>query len=787
MARSHRVFVVWVSIVLTLAAAPRASFAAPASESPAAVADQTFRFEIPHGALDAAIAAFEALTGRRVSTPPDLTVSRLSSPGVTGTYPAEEALEHLLRGTGLGFRLADANTSALEVRRISETVDVSARLPSSSSTSMMATKTLTPLRDVPQSVTVITQTMIAEQGMQSMADVVRYVPGVGMGQGEGNRDTPVLRGNSSTADFFIDGVRDDVQYFRDLYNVERVEALKGPNAMIFGRGGAGGVINRVTRQADWSTGGEASVQAGSHDNRRIALDLGRPINPAVAARLTGMYENSGSYRRGVRLERYGVNPTLAFMLGDATPLRISYEYFHDDRTADRGIPSFGDRPVATSASTFFGDPGLSNSVADVNAATSVLDHAFRNGLLLKNRTHVAAYDKFYQNIYPGAAVSADGTTASLAAYNNATGRRNVFNQTDITLAAATGGIRHLLLAGAEIGRQTTENFRETGYFTSMGPNATSYSVPVSAPSVSVPVAFRQSATDADNHSVATVSAVYAQDQLELSSRVQAIVGVRVDRFDVDARNNRTHAEFTSTDSLVSPRAGLVFKPREPMSLYASYSLAYLPRAGEQLSSLSLTNQALDPEKFTNYEIGAKWDIRPAISMTSAFYRLNRTNVAIADPVDPTRTLLVAGQRTSGVELGLTGTITRKWNAVASYAYQDGTIAQTLSATARAGARLAQLPAHSFSLWNRYNVAPRLGVGLGVIHSADIFTSTDNLVTLPSFTRVDAAVFSTISRQVRLQANIENLLDAHYYAFAHNNVNITPGAPRSVRVTLVVPF
>jgi catecholate siderophore receptor len=189
--------------------------------------------------------------------------------------------------------------------------------------SRTATKTDTALRDVPQSISVVTRALIQDQSMQGLADVARYVPGAGMAQGEGNRDTIILRGSSSTADFFVDGVRDDVEYFRDLYNVDRVEALKGPNAMIFGRGGAGGVINRVTRQADWERVREVSLQGGSWNSLRGTFDVGDSVNETVALRLTGMYQNSESYRDGYDLEGFGVNPTVAFRLGDDTePARL---------------------------------------------------------------------------------------------------------------------------------------------------------------------------------------------------------------------------------------------------------------------------------------------------------------------------------------------------------------------------------------------------------------------------------------------------------------------------------
>jgi catecholate siderophore receptor len=307
------------------------------------------------------------------------------------------------------------------------------------------------------------------------------------------------------------------------------------------------------------------------------------------------------------------------------------------------------------------------------------------------------------------------------------------------------------------------------------------------PSTSLPVAYRQSATDADNHGVATVAAIYAQDQISLTRRVQAVLGLRYDNFSVDFMNNRTGVAVSSVDSLVSPRVGLIYKPVELLSLYSSYTLTYLPRAGEQLSSLSLTTQSLDPEEFRNYEVGAKWDVVPSLSFTAAAYRLDRSNVVVPDPVNPAVSLLVDAQNTKGLELGLAGRVTDAWSVVGAYAYQKGVITRSLSAAAQAGASLAQLPAHSFSLWNKYEISRTWGAGLGVTHRGDVFTSTDNTVTLPSFVRTDAAVFYSVTRRMRAQLNVENLFDASYYPSAHSNTNITPGSPRSVRLSLTTQF
>lgn len=637
-----------------------------------------------------------------------------------------------------------------------------------------ATRTDTPLRDVPQAITVVTDKLIEDQAMTGLADTFRYLPGVGTAQGEGNRDTPVLRGIATTADFFVDGMRDDVQYIRDLYNVERVEALKGPNALVFGRGGSGGVINRITRQADGEDHRALSLLWGSWGRRRASVDLGTGIGEAGAGvRINAMAEDSGSFRHDVRLKRHGVNPTLGLALGEATRLQLGYERFQDERTADRGVPSAFGRPLDIPRATFVGNPQASPVEATVDAFDAVLTHTTRGGLELRNHLRWADYDKFYQNVFPTGYAPATGLV-SLGAYSNATRRRNLFNQTDAVWTLDAGGVRHTLLAGAEFGRQVTDNRRLTGYFGS----ATSLLVPLADPTTAVVPDFRPSATDADNHGIARSAAVYVQDQIAFGPHWQAILGVRHDDFRMELRNNRTGGVLRTRDRVFAPRAGLVYKPAEALSLYASYSDSYLPRAGEQLAALTASNAALSPERLRNRELGLKWDLRPDLQASWALYRLTRHNVAITDPADPTRLILVDGQTADGMELGLAGRVNARWQLMGGYAWQKARIDSTQSASVRAGNRVAMVPTHSASLWNRYDFNDRWGVGLGVVYRGAVFANADDLVRLPGFTRVDAAVFWTLSPSLRLQLNIENLGDRRYFASAHSNQNISPGAPRN---------
>jgi catecholate siderophore receptor len=668
----------------------------------------------------------------------------------------------------------------LQIAGLQESVSVSAAADGATLVSS-GTRITTRLRDLPQSITVVSKELIKDQLMMSVGDVVRYVPGITYHQGENNRDQVVIRGNSSSADFFVDGVRDDVQYYRDLYNLDRFEALKGPNAMIFGRGGGGGVINRVIKQPTFQARREFTVQGGGYGHKRITADLGQPLSGAVAIRLNAMFEDSGSFRDGVDLRRAGVNPTLTFLPDDRTKITVGYEYLRDRRVADRGITSFQGRPARVDRSTFYGNASDSHVRADVNLGSASVERRVGE-INLRSRTLIGGYDRGYQNYVPGAA-SADGALVALTAYNNATERLNLFNQTDAIYVVSTGPIRHTLLAGAEIGRQATDNFRNSGFFNN---GAASVQRPFDNPAVSVPVTFRQNATDADNHVITNLAAALAQDRVDLSSHLQVIGGIRFDRFDLQYHNNRTGDTLERLDSLVSPRVGIVVKPATALSLYGNYSVSYLPSSGDQFSSLTAITQQVKPETFTNYEAGVKFEAPAGLSLTAAVYRLDRTNTRSVDPNDPTRIVQTGSQRTNGYELGIDGHVTAAWSLSGGYAYQDAFVTNATVA-ARAGAAVAQVPHHTFSLWNNYRVHPKVGVGIGVTRRSDMFAAIDNTVTLAGYTRADAAAYFTLRKGLRVQANVENVFDRKYFLNADSNTNISPGFPRTVRVALTAGF
>jgi len=641
------------------------------------------------------------------------------------------------------------------------------------------TKTDTPLKEVPASISVVPESLIKDQAMDSLADVLRYVPGTTMGQGESNRDQPVLRGINTTADFFVDGVRDDAQYFRDLYNAERIEVLKGPGGMSFGRGGAGGVINRVTKRPIFAAQAAADLTLGSHDQRRATADVGNRIGDAAAWRLNAMGERADSFRDGVTLKRWAINPTATLLTGENSSLTVGYEHLDDQRTADRGIPSRNGRPFATDAGRFFGNAAQSVSDAKVDSATAVFEHRFANGVQLKNSFRAAHYDKFYQNVFANGAVDAAGNV-KLSAYNNTSEQRNLFNQTDLVFKFATGGLQHTLLSGIEVGRQELSNRRRTGFF------GAAESITVSSATPFATATFPGKASDANSEATAAVAAIYLQDQLALSEQWKVLAGLRYDRFKVELDDRRAvNQDLARTDNEVSPRLGLVWQPTAASTYYASYSYAFLPSA-ETLSLASNTAQVA-PESAINYEVGARWDLAPTLTLTAAAFRTDRDDVKTVDPTDPTRLVQTGLQRTEGVEVGLQGEVTRNWQVYAGYANLDARIEQTTQ-SAPAGRTVGLVPKHAASVWNKVDLTAQWGAGLGVIYQSAMNTSFTNTVRLPSFTRVDGAVYYRFADgKTRLALNLENLLDKRYYPTAHNDNNIRTGAPRSAQLSLSTRF
>ena len=654
-----------------------------------------------------------------------------------------------------------------------------------------AVKTPTLLVNVPQSVSVVSAAQISEQALFSIADVMQYTPGVSIGLGEDHRDQVTIRGQNTTADFFVDGLRDDVQYFRPLYNLERVEILRGANALLFGRGGGGGVVNRVTKVAssaeDFTTlsAGIDTFGAGS-----ISIDTNKAIDANNAFRFNGVFDSIDNHRDFKDGERYAINPTYTWMANDDTTVVASYEYVNDDRLVDRGIPSLDGAPLEGYDDTYFGDPDFNNTTLEAHIARVRVDHALSQSWNLNGTVQFADYDKAYQNLYP-VNFDADAGTVTLDGYLDTTTRENALVQLNLIGQFATGDINHTLLTGMEYGSQDTENTRRDAFFADSQDDQVSFvfSDPLVIPSMTLTDPVRDRASDV------TFTSAFVQDEIKLNENWIVVAGLRYDNFDIDVVDSIEVANgaddgnsgfLSSSDSQVSPRAGLIYKPAESVSIYASYSKSFLPRSGDQFLSLSLTSQALEAEEFENKEIGVKWNFSDSLSVTAAAFEVERENGTAQDPNNPEASILT-GTETKGFEVQVVGKLSERWVINAGYSNLDGEEMGRIVDGALANRDLAQLPEHMLTLWNQYEVNDKWRVALGVIYQSEQYASLNNTVELPDFVRVDAAVYYDYSEDVKIQLNVENVFDEDYFPSAHNDNNIATGEPLNARVSLQYKF
>jgi catecholate siderophore receptor len=686
----------------------------------------------------------------------------------------------------------------------------------------VATKSNTPLVNIPQSLSVVTKDFIRDQSFQGLTDVTRYVPGVAVHQGEGNRDELVIRGVDTSANFFVNGFRDDVQYFRDLYNAQSVEILKGPSALTFGRGSGGGLLNRTLKEADGNRVYDASAQTGSWGDRRFTVDAGQAVNENVAVRLNAFYEGTDTFRDFGQIERYGINPTVTLKPNDTTSIKLSYEYFHDERTADRGNPSQAINATSPSStrfnpatpfapngdlSVFFGSPSLNVARADVQTTMAIIEHDFENGLTVKNGTIFADYKKFYQNVYPAngtlaGAVDPADTTVNLGAYQHWTNRDNAFNQTDFVYKTSTGPALHTIGFGTEFGQQTGIDLRNTGVF----PNGTNtIAMNPFNPSYFGPVNFVHHSTAINADGVTTpdsnskyrlnIDSAYVRDTIEITRWLQLIGGARFDRFDMSAVDQNTNIFRARIDDKISPQVAVIVKPIDSLSIYTAYSISYLPASGDQFSSLTPGALILEPQKFENTEVGVKWNINPKLLFSTAVYELNRTNQPIPDPSAPAGSGISfpnGATRMRGFEASMTGYVTADWQSVLGYAYTDAKIVHDLTVTTvalpvLAGNRVQLVPYNQFSWWNKYQINPMWAAALGIIYFGDSFATSDDTVRLPAFVRFDAAIYFKLNETWRAQLNVENIFNTGYWASADGNNNISPGAARTVRLSARATF
>jgi catecholate siderophore receptor len=650
------------------------------------------------------------------------------------------------------------------------------------SKSNSATKINMPLLDTPQAISVVSATQIADQQITNLASASQYVPGISVLQGESNRDQINIRGTNTTADFFVDQARDDLQYFRDFYNIENIEFLKGPNALAFGRGGSGGVVNRVSKYADGKQKRNFTTTVGSFNQQRISLDLADKISKTSAFRVNSIYEKSNTFRNYGYLNRYGINPTFTFNPNQKTEIRLGYEYFYDNRFNDRGLPSQNNLALKVNPKLFVGNFNENTSDAEINSISALVLYDANQNLQIKNHTRFSHGNKFYQNVYASSSINNFGNF-NISAYNNKQNRNTITNQTDAIYKFKAFNVLNTALLGFEITKQQTENIRKTGFFNNTN---TISSLNINNPLSNTAITYKFANSDINSQSNNQILGIYAQNKIDLNQYWQLLAGIRFDRFLAKTNNQVNNQQFSRADNLISPRFGIVFKPQEELSIYTSYSTSYLPSAGDQFSSLDSVAKMLKPEKLHNYELGAKFDLNKNLNFTSAIYQLDRKNTRANDPNNAGMMIATGQTTTKGLELSLNGNINKNWQTIVSQSWQQARVVSSTS-SAHKGALVALFPSQILAVWNKYQLTKKFSAAAGVIKQGSQFAGADNTVKLKGFTRLDLATYYQLNENHQLQLNIENALNKHYTITAHNNNNLQPGSPLAIKLSWLGNF
>ncbi|MEO8004614.1 MAG: TonB-dependent siderophore receptor [Betaproteobacteria bacterium] len=673
-----------------------------------------------------------------------------------------------------------------------------------------ATRTDTPLRDIPQYVNSIPQTLIQSQGAMSLADALRNVPGITYAAAEGGTQASqvfYLRGFPAGGDLFIDGIRDIGEYNRDLFDTESIEVLKGPSALAFGRGSTGGVINQISKRPEPGMLKQVGLTLGSNGEKRLTGDLNLPMSDTAAFRLVALGEDSNTYRDTVYNRQVGVAPSMRFGIGTPTEVTLSYYYLNTHGQTDYGQPTLGAAkgfampPVPLSNYYGFADYDYTNW--ETHIATLRVDHRFSDNLSLRNTLRYANYKRqmeatIAQNLTTiggGPVTAATPIDQILAIRQHTKARDNddkvLINQTELTWKVETGAIKHTVLTGLELGDEKLNRWNYT--FAGTTTSNTSLLDPDPYSSLNYTKTPNQR-----NPSEAKTAAIYVQDQVEFSPQWKALAGLRYEYYDAEAVTEgyfsgvptATGGPFSRVDKMLTGRAGVIWQPTDAQSYYISAGNSYNPSGelgvyGATGTNLSASNDDLDPEENRNYEIGAQWDLVSGIQIRTAIFRNEKTNARLLDPVDGVMKL-AGKRRVDGVELSVTGRITPNWDVYSAMAYMDGKIVEGLANVQ--GKTPLGVPKFSGTIWTVYRLGGGWEVGGGPYASSSWWLDDQNRGKAPSYVRWDA-MLGYVQKKYDIRLNVLNVFDEVYYTGGYNNTpnRVIPGQPVTALLTMNYRF
>jgi catecholate siderophore receptor len=641
-----------------------------------------------------------------------------------------------------------------------------------------------PIKDTPQSITVIPEQVLEERAVFTLREALRTVPGISLAAGEGGGrqgDNLTLRGFPAGNDIYIDGVRDLGQYARDTFNLEAVEVLKGPSSVMFGRGSTGGIINQVSKSPKLTPFYEVSGTVGSGPQGRTSVDINQPFGPSAALRLNLMgFKGETPGRDHVDVQRLGAAGSFGIGLNGPTRFIVSYFYLNDDSIPDYGFPYLRGKPAPVDRTNFYGIPSRDYEHDDVHIGTLRFEHDFNENVRLRNTLRLATVDRGSLVSIPAIVGTPTATTPLTQINVSRTGTQrsqqdaSVINTTDLVVKFDTWGLKHTLVAGFEASRETSDVQR----YTFTGVPITELVNPNNFPNLS---GVRR-VKNFNGSSGATAVGVYAVDELAITEQWKIMGGLRYDLFDAQFRNRFAAQKLSRTDEALSPRAALVFLPTRSQTYYFSYGTSFNPSA--EALTLALNNAGTEPEKNETFELGTKLDfLNGALGFRGAVFQINKTNARTTDPVLGVQ-VTEGRQRVRGFELELVGQILRGWNVFLGYAYLDSRVTESLDFQAGIpveGKRIANVPEHSASLWTTYDLTRQWQVGGGATFVDKRFANNNNVNEAPSYVRGDVSIAYRPIQPLELRFNVLNISNETYFEALHPG-HAVPGAARTFLLT-----
>ncbi|MDM9382303.1 TonB-dependent receptor [Chlorogloeopsis sp. ULAP01] len=649
-----------------------------------------------------------------------------------------------------------------------------------------ATRTNTPLRDIPQSIQVVPEQVLQDQKVIRLDEAVRNVSGVVPdGSFANTRDGFNIRGFSG---FFRNILQDgfgitNVGGFNETANLERVEVLKGPASVLYGNLEPGGVINLVTKKPLFEPFYSAEVEIGNYSFYRGALDISDPLNPdkTLRYRLNTVYQNSGSFRDfDQRIQRTFITPVVSWQIGKQTDLTLGFSYLNDERPFDRGLIAIGNGVADIPYHRLLGEPDDVIRLEEVNANYQ-LEHRFNENWKLRNAFRFLSTDTFDYRAEP---VILDEETGELQRNfrSNDDIAKRYGMQTDLTGKFKTGFVEHTLLFGVDLSRTTFEGTQKRL------PAGLTPSINIFNPVYNqIPRPNLSELTNVvrDNNNSTNLLGIFLQDQMALTNNLKLVVGGRFDIVDQESKNNLSNTTSNQYDEAFTPRVGMVYQPIQEISLYASYSQSFQPNFATRFDG-----SFLEPERGQQYEVGIRGEFLNSKLVTNiAAYEITKSNVATTDLANPGFSVAVGEQRSRGIEFDVAGEILPGWNIIASYAYTDAKV--TKSNAGLEGNRLSNVPYNAASLWTTYEIQTGnlqgLGFGVGVFFVGEREGDLENTFQVPSYVRTDASIFFRTDNW-RAALNFKNLFDVQYIRTTDSfRSAIIPGEPFTVIGTVAVEF